>query len=106
MNTEDYEKSPSPDGHVMRRGERSYCSRSLILARPALAQASSLSPPGAPLTPMAAIVSLPTLIGRPPTAVASWVSKTAGLNPPPATLFAKSAVETLNWAAVYALRRG
>jgi hypothetical protein len=34
-----------------------YLSWSAILAMPALAQASSLSPPGAPLTAMAPIVS-------------------------------------------------
>src|SRR5262249_41566443 len=36
------------------------------LAMPALAQASSFSPPGAPETPTAPITSLPTLIGTPP----------------------------------------
>jgi len=39
---------------------------STTLAMPAIAQASSLSPPTAPLTPTAPIVSLPTLIGTPP----------------------------------------
>ena len=36
------------------------------LAMPALAHASSFSPPGAPETPTAPITSLPTLIGTPP----------------------------------------
>src|SRR6516225_2658967 len=48
-----------------------YCRLPLIFSRPDWAQASSLSPPGAPLTPIAAIVSLPTWMGRPPTAVTS-----------------------------------
>src|SRR6478735_4244941 len=43
-----------------------YLSAASTLARPALAQASSFSPPGAPDTPMPPIVSLPALIGTPP----------------------------------------
>jgi hypothetical protein len=39
-----------------------------ILAMPASAQASSLSPPGAPLTPIAPMISSPALIGTPPAA--------------------------------------
>src|SRR5580692_7391292 len=46
----------------------SYFSASATLSMPALAQASSLSPPGAPETPTAPIVSLPTLIGSAPCA--------------------------------------
>ena len=40
-----------------------------------------------------AIVSLPTLIGRPPCAVTSWVSKTTGIEPSSGNSLAKSAVE-------------
>src|SRR5262249_17787384 len=40
----------------------SYFTRPLILSRPALAQASSSSPPGAPPTPIAPIGSAPILI--------------------------------------------
>lgn len=43
-----------------------YFSISAILAIPALAHASSLSPPGAPLTPTAPMTSLPALMGTPP----------------------------------------
>src|SRR5215470_189392 len=39
---------------------------SATLAMPALAHASSFSPPGAPETPTAPITSLPALIGTPP----------------------------------------
>jgi len=39
-----------------------YFNRPLILSRPALAQPSSRSPPGAPPTPIAPIASAPTLI--------------------------------------------
>src|SRR5215471_6260646 len=47
------------------------------LSMPALAQASSLSPPGAPDTPTAPIVSLPTLIGSAPRAGVMFVRKSA-----------------------------
>ena len=43
-----------------------YFSSAATFSMPALAQASSLSPPGAPDTPMAPIVSSPTLIGSAP----------------------------------------
>lgn len=43
-----------------------YFSCSATLAMAAFAHTSSLSPPGAPLTPIAPIVSFPTLIGTPP----------------------------------------
>ena len=43
-----------------------YFRSAAIFAMPALAQASSLSPPGAPLTPTAPITTLPALIGTPP----------------------------------------
>src|SRR5579863_3482814 len=46
-----------------------YFSLSLTLSRPARAQAVSLSGPGAPATERAPIIWLPTLIGKPPTAV-------------------------------------
>jgi hypothetical protein len=45
------------------------------LSMPALLQASSLSPPGAPETPMAPITSSPTLIGSAPWAVLIFVSE-------------------------------
>src|SRR6266581_7706900 len=45
-----------------------YLSSAAILAMPAFAQASSLSPPGAPLTPIAPITWPPALIGTPPAA--------------------------------------
>ena len=38
----------------------------MTLSIPALAHNSSLSPPGAPEMPTPAIVSSPTLIGKPP----------------------------------------
>src|SRR6266540_950409 len=40
--------------------------RSLIFSSAALAQTTSLSPPGAPLTPIAPMTSLPALITTPP----------------------------------------
>jgi hypothetical protein len=46
--------------------ELSYLNLSAAFAIPALAQAASLSPPGAPLTATAPIVASPTLIGMPP----------------------------------------
>src|SRR5580704_309870 len=46
-----------------------YFSLSAALAIPALAQAASLSPPGAPLTATAPMVTSPTLIGTPPWAL-------------------------------------
>src|SRR5690349_24342362 len=48
------------------RLQQLYLSLSAALARPAAAQASSLSLPGAPPTPMAPIVSFPTLTCKPP----------------------------------------
>jgi hypothetical protein len=45
---------------------RFYFNLSATLAMPASAQASSLSPPGAPLTPIAPMTSVPALIGTPP----------------------------------------
>src|SRR3984893_364098 len=45
-----------------------YFNSEAALSMPALAQASSLSPPGAPETPTAPMVSLPTLIGSAPCA--------------------------------------
>src|SRR5258706_10535356 len=59
-----------------------YLSRSLILAMPASAQASSFSPPGAPLTAMAPIVSFSTLIGTPPRSIVNCASNWRGLNAP------------------------
>lgn len=47
---------------------QAYFSASATLAMPALTQASSLSPPGAPEAPAAPITSLPALIGTPPAA--------------------------------------
>jgi len=47
-----------------------------------MAQASSLSQLGAPAAAIAPIVSLPILIGTPPSPVVSCVSKTAGLKAP------------------------
>src|SRR5215467_312818 len=47
------------------------------LSMPALAQASSFSPPGAPDTPTAPIVSLPILIGSAPCAGVMFVRKSA-----------------------------
>src|SRR6476660_8200233 len=51
-----------PHGRIHRDLARS----SLMLATPACAQASSLSPPGEPPTPSAATISSPTLIATPP----------------------------------------
>lgn len=51
------------NGGVVRRA---YFSCSATRAMPALAQTSSFSPPGAPETPTAPIVTLPILIGTPP----------------------------------------
>src|SRR6516165_7807114 len=51
--------------HILRKGA-AYFNSSATLSMPALAQASSLSPPGAPETPMAPMVSSPTLIGNAP----------------------------------------
>src|SRR6202163_3740168 len=45
-----------------------YFKSEATLSMPALAQASSLSPPGAPETPTAPMVSSPTLIGSAPCA--------------------------------------
>src|SRR5262249_3204244 len=50
------------------RRSAAYFNWSATLSMPALAQASSLSPPGAPETPMAPMVSSPTLIGSAPCA--------------------------------------
>src|SRR5258706_16419492 len=46
-----------------------YFSLSAILAIPAVAQAASLSPPGAPLTAIAPMGTSPTLTGKPPWAL-------------------------------------
>src|ERR1700730_8727002 len=43
-----------------------YLTRALIFSNPALAQASSKLPPGAPPTPIAAITSSPTLMRKAP----------------------------------------
>src|ERR1700726_3273005 len=48
------------------RVHRELARSSLMLATPAWAQASSLSPPGEPPTPSAATTSSPTLIATPP----------------------------------------
>ena len=47
------------------------------LVEPALAQASSLSPPGEPETPTAPMTSSPTLIGNPPALALMPVSQSA-----------------------------
>jgi hypothetical protein len=47
---------------------RAYFSWSATLSMPALAQTSSLSPPGEPETPIAPMTSSPTLIGSAPCA--------------------------------------
>src|SRR5580704_8404266 len=65
-----------------KRRRKNQFSRSLILSMPAIAHASSLSPPGAPPTAMPPIVSSPTLIGTPPCPVASWLSNMPGLKAP------------------------
>src|SRR5205814_10483803 len=57
------------------RISRAYFSSVATLSMPALAQASSLSPPGAPEMPMAPIVSLPTMIGSAPWAATKFVKK-------------------------------
>ena len=62
---------------------------------PALTQASSLSPPGAPATAMLPIVSSPALIGTPPGPVARFASNCVGLNAPGVVIrLVKSVVET------------
>src|ERR1700686_330742 len=61
-----------PGQTVVSDGQRGlvgvYFNSEATLSMPALAQASSLSPPGAPETPTAPMVSLPTLIGSAPCA--------------------------------------
>src|SRR6266566_3330090 len=52
-----------------------YFNSEATLSMPALAQASSLSPPGAPEMPMAPMVSLPTMIGSAPCAATKLVRK-------------------------------
>src|SRR5579864_7119760 len=54
------------DRHVEIDCRPPYFSASATLAMPALAQASSFSPPGAPDTPTAPITSVPARIGTPP----------------------------------------
>src|SRR5262249_12442485 len=58
-------------------GDAPYLSWSATLSMPALAQTSSLSPPGAPDTPIAPMVSSPTLIGSAPWAGTMLVSRSA-----------------------------
>src|SRR5215469_13526301 len=60
------------------------------LSMPALAQASSLSPPGAPDTPTAPIVSLPILIGSAPCAGTMLVRRSAPASGLPLTPSANS----------------
>src|SRR5262249_30881865 len=65
---------------LRRRGLRrnaAYFSWSATLSMAALAQASSLSPPGAPDTPIAPMVSSPTLIGSAPWAGTMLVRRSA-----------------------------
>src|SRR6266700_2112647 len=56
---------------------RRYFRSAATLSMPALAQASSLSPPGAPETPTAPIVSSPTLIGSAPCAATMLLRRSA-----------------------------
>src|SRR5882672_6895668 len=62
-------------GFHEKREQRSYFNCAATLSMPALAQASSLSPPGAPEMPMAPMVSLPTMIGSAPCAATKLVRK-------------------------------
>src|SRR5215472_4128584 len=59
------------------RWNADYFRSAATLSMPALAQASSFSPPGAPDTPTAPIVSLPILIGSAPCAGVMLVRKSA-----------------------------
>src|SRR4051812_1427506 len=59
------------------RMDPNYLSWSAPLSSPALAQASSLSPPGEPDTPTAPMTSSPTLIGNPPAVALMPVSQSA-----------------------------
>jgi hypothetical protein len=52
-----------------------------------------------------AIVSLPTLIGRPPCAVTSWVSKTTGIEPSSGDSLGEIRGRDSQLGDVYALRR-
>src|SRR5215470_8724088 len=60
------EKIDKSRADMARLGDSSHFRLSETLAMPALAQASSFSPPGAPETPTPPITSLPDLIGTPP----------------------------------------
>src|SRR5262249_14334916 len=62
---------------------RDHFSWSATLSSPALTQASSLSPPGAPDTPAAPITSSPIVIGRAPCAAITlvrWMAPSCGLS--------------------------
>src|SRR6267143_1194659 len=66
--------------HAARR--RSYFSMPATLSMPALTQASSFSPPGAPEAPAAPMVSSPTLIGSAPwfaITLLRWIRPSCGL---------------------------
>src|SRR5579862_4237659 len=61
--------SSGPASRARGCGNQAYFNLSATLASPALAQAASLSPPGAPLTDTAPMSWSPTLIGTPPMAL-------------------------------------
>ena len=54
------------------REARAYFIRSLTCSSAVLAQIASLSPPGAPLTPIAPMTSSPALITTPPALSSRW----------------------------------